>query len=301
MNVLDIYKLYGARVAKRVERGDDEDMAIQETIDQLIGEVPELDGDPRGAASSVLTGWLWIKSGLPFVVVGQKLAASLMSSAPSPNSNDLRLPWPAFLIEVPSGLIPGDEYLAVGVLTDRMVGNDIYMAVLLERSGSLTYKHAPTMDLLIREAKVGDPIERLLFNFLFGVIYELDNVGPQPQSRSVDRKERERQRRMGKLPAAWTFRITRDVKIDCRPWVQSYVATGGASPAMPNAPPILGADGKPSLDAKGRSVGVQYFTRGHWQRYATGAGRKNRTWIHKEPFWSNDPDLPIAQRRHVVR
>lgn len=45
----------------------------------------------------------------------------------------------------------------------------------------------------------------------------------------------------------------------------------------------------------GKSPMVRTLVAGHWQRFATGEGRKNRTWKFRQPFWRGPTDAPVAE------
>jgi hypothetical protein len=69
------------------------------------------------------------------------------------------------------------------------------------------------------------------------------------------------------------------LKIDCRPAVSSYIATGKGSKGSKG--------GKPGLPA------VQWMVRGHYRQQVCGVGRlgRRKTWI--KPFWKGKADAPI--------
>jgi hypothetical protein len=59
------------------------------------------------------------------------------------------------------------------------------------------------------------------------------------------------------------------------------------------------------LDHKNSGHGTQLLVRtlvsGHWMRYATGEGRKERTWKFRSPYWRGPDGAPVAESaEHVL-
>jgi hypothetical protein len=45
----------------------------------------------------------------------------------------------------------------------------------------------------------------------------------------------------------------------------------------------------------GKALMVRTLVSGHWQRFATGEGRKDRTWKFRVPFWRGPDGSPQAE------
>ncbi len=135
---------------------------------------------------------------------------------------------------------------------------------------------------LIREAHVidtdaRDRREHLLFaRLIMGLCIELDKkpgtriaIGQgAPQTRATKRGQ----------PRPWTFELSRDVKVDCRDWIASFLRGEKRGP-----------------------VSLQTMVRGHHKHQAHGPGGLERKWIHVEPYWRGPEEAPIAVRSHNMK
>ncbi len=134
-----------------------------------------------------------------------------------------------------------------------------------------------TTDLLNMVADHNSRVIALAARLVFGACAELDNAERREEiERDSPAMKAAAGSRRGK-PKAWTFKLTRDVKVDCRQWVGEYL--GGSSGSKPY---------------------VQSLVRGHHKRQAHGAGGLLRKWIHVEPYWRGGEDAPIAVKTHKV-
>jgi hypothetical protein len=222
----------------------------------------------------------WRLGGFPRVVVGHKHAALLMcTSVPLDVVQIVPLPWLAFLIDVPAGLVevpdrgagepPGrvDHVLVWRSGTDgaTCIGlNGVFGAV--ETAFELTR-------VLLPESKA-DRAAKALARYVLGVCIEMDQHRPSPP-RAVTGPVPIKRDARGE-PVTTTFALRRDVTIDCRDAVRDYCRGTGTKLAM-------------------RSV-----VRGHWKYQPHGAGRADRKFIHIEPYWRGPDDAPIALRSHVL-
>jgi hypothetical protein len=105
---------------------------------------------------------------------------------------------------------------------------------------------------------------------IVGASIELD------ERKSEVRTSGGKKKRTAEEPSAWTFKLTRDVRGDCRAWVGEYI-TGNR-----------------------RSLVVQSLVRGHHKSQPHGPGNALRKWIHIEPYWRGPEDAPVAMRAHVL-
>jgi hypothetical protein len=90
-------------------------------------------------------------------------------------------------------------------------------------------------------------------------------------------KSRPKNPRKTKEPTRWNFQVTRDVKLDVRDQVRSYV-----------------------LGHKGGRLSLQRLVRGHLKRQPYGPESSLRKWVHIEPYWQGPEDAPIAKKSHIL-
>jgi hypothetical protein len=254
-------------------------------------------GTSPGHVDRTMWAARWASAGFPQVVVGHKLAASLMATRIPPEvlAEDELPPWPAYAVILPNGLVPvhdrmaDREGFASYVLVER---HPKWVLFILEAADTAFFivRNADSLaeaidedvdvDLLgevgdfradARDARVLEQVARLAI----GVELELrdrTNVrGPRP------RKGNEAGRAAAE-PATQTFVLTRNVVVDCREEIVRHLR--GERLTAP---------------------AVQVLVRGHWRHQAHGPGFSKRTWKHISPFWRGPEDAPIAVRRHAVQ
>lgn len=255
----------------------------------------------RHATDLALVGSLWANGGFPQVTLGHKLAASLMATEIAKDLvPELHLPWETFVIVVPSGLIPNVVYIAISGVRDvdghiRLMCGVTKNFVPGDGSGSSTkqsygFSASWTLhsisDLTEPSTFSGylgcddqEEVRRksdMIHRLALGVLLELqayrEKAGEFPSRPS----SKSSQKSSDGAPAAFTFELRRDVKIDARPYVAAYLAGHGKSPA------------------------VQLLVRGHSKRQVCGKGRLGRKIVWIEPYWKGSDDLPIAVRSHVL-
>lgn len=266
-------------------------------LDRLVGPQHVRGGD----LGDVLTRFIrrrrhdwavaWHNNGYPRVTLGHRHAASLMSTHTNPESiSDARAPWSAFLLDIPYGLI---EYPVKTVCrvegTETISGTKTLHAALalvlcdVDRIAEVyiygsdgEYRSMLQTDSLekLGAFKHADPGTELVARLVLGVCLEMTtptykgarSVGPQPIRRDPRTGE----------PRTWVFRLSRDVKVDCRDVVRDYCRGVGSASA-------------PS---------VQCLVRGHWKHQPCGKGSEERKYIFVEPYWRGPEDAPIAMRKH---
>lgn len=252
------------------------------------------DGDAalgkRMAASIAWAATTWGMSGFPLVVLGHRLASSLMATNLTADAVEhVAQPWPAYAVKVPQGLVrvdtddgKGDEWglLVVHPFRDEYACTICPCGIGHGVSTWTFASLADALDLSDRDDPLGtiDPdLARRLFTMasrlIVGAAIELDQECYRKQIRLGPPAKN---KRVSPEPKSWIFQLTRDVKVDCREYVSAYLAGNGTSPS------------------------VQCLVRGHHKRQVCGPGRSERKWIHIEPYWRGPEDAPIAVRSHVV-
>jgi hypothetical protein len=238
------------------------------------------------SACPMHVGWskAWAKSGFQRVVVGHKLAASLMATQADDAESMTCSPWDAYLVEVPPELV---RVTVHGVVTSFDVvgvwhpdGEAVRHFVVLSRDS-----HAMLMGRLVfplpelRDGSGGvftsddqavlnrarDCMARLIIST------ELEMSDPT----RVKRPPPSKRPKNGTSAPSGVHRLLREVRVDCREALAAYIS-----------------------GERGTSPSVQTLVRGHFQRVAVGAGRVGRRWVHKEPYWRGPEDAPVAVHVH---
>lgn len=232
-------------------------------------------GELEGGSASLAT---WRESGFPQIVLPHRLAASLAATS-FPRPFDAAKPWPSFLIQVPQGVLPCSNGIdtcvsALRVTPDHAataLGSDMWWAPQVYCEGDLEIGWTGPPP-----GRITDRLLELSYNLIAGVLIELDTPRMKELIRLGPRRSGSNKRK-SPVPTAWTFRLTRDVKVDVREGVRSYL-----------------------LGTVGKSPTVQCLVRGHHKRQAFGPGLAERKWIHIEPYWRGPEDAPIAVRSHII-
>ena len=227
----------------------------------------------------------WHDNGFPAVDIGHKHAASLMATNTRADSiSEARAPWSAFLVRIPRGLLSHDIKQRVR-FADGTVREDgavtrhaLYALVLVDAYVTVHIAGEEGVFGIVKAesvAELGDTAKcdatgNLVARLVLGVCMEMTtsaykggSLRPQPVKRDGRTGE----------PQTWTFKLSRDVKVDCRAAVRDYCA--GITHSAPS---------------------VQSLVRGHWRQQPCGKGRAERRNIFVEPYWRGPEGAPIALR-----
>jgi len=266
---------------------------------QRDGYTSKTEADARGhvrtAGEFIFTSSAWASCGFPIVQPTHKLSASLMATdIPADLVPQIALPWDAFVLAVPDGLvsIEGIPAKLVSVVDVHARGKhpthkERYAVSVFAHGGRRGGMTKVCFDNLESLADAGPMIAsqtnasaevvracEMLCRLVLGTLIELDAPAQKEMVRQGPPPPKQKNKREQPTPRAWVFELRRDVKVDARAWVREYVAKGGKSPS------------------------VQVLVRGHHKRQPWGKGRTMRKWIHVEPYWRGDEDAPIAVRAH---
>ncbi|WP_394831658.1 hypothetical protein LVJ94_34615 [Pendulispora rubella] len=249
--------------------------------------------------SPAMLGWAaeWARSGFPHVHVDDLLAASMMASKmPRSTVADLQTPWPAFRLDLPTGLLPCDdapERCWASALV-QWWGNRVFMLVLPSggwRALHLGLRKPEELADSIGLDKSAEGFESfesqerraiaMIDRLFLGVCAHLSS--PErlselaAQRDSATHRAGEGRRPPGSPPKIWTYELRRDVRVDVRAAVQAYVDGGGSSPT------------------------VQMLIPGHYRRQHYGPRNATRVeLIQIDAYWRGPEDAPIAVRKHVL-
>lgn len=264
---------------------------LQQIYPDLMSKVQQ---DPSFGA---LISWSveWARGGFPRVELGHKLCASLMAtSMGSEVIPEIVVPWPAFAILVPSGLIDAED--SALMLNDLTCAHALYAdgrVRLIASAENLSVWSGAARNL----AALGEPggaagknpdfvatpfdardlrALQMIDRLFLGVCALLSSPDEQKEIAKRFGQVKNR-RRSSPFPEAWTYRLKRDVTFDARALVRDYVAGGGRSPT------------------------VQSHVRGHWRRQHWGPEMSLVKWIQVEPYWRGPEEAPIAFRDHKIK
>ena len=263
-------------VSWRLNRGERSDELSKESKRILV------DHNEDAVAGLLRFGIDWAECAYPKLVTSHKYAAALMcTTTRGDDVEDLHIPWPAFLVVVPDGLLGNYDRLRVWF---NAYGKDMALITLCSANRevvplNLSLPRADMMkpdgdgsdDIVTEEdARMACAARRLVAGLLLSMQHTdnfRETVHPQ--------KERGAGRRGD--PEHRVVFIGRPLSVDCRRGLRDYIEGDRKAP--------------PS---------VQVLVRGHYRRQVVGVGRTGRKVIWIEPFWRGPEDAPILAHPYKV-
>lgn len=245
----------------------------------------------------------WAEHGRPQIEVGEKLAASLaLTRVPAEVAASTPLPYPAFLVRIPDGLLTADgAQLRAGEREDAIVDLSIAMVrqtsqdqltviFASRRSATLwmrvsadfgdVFGKDPTPDLpaswdgmVFENSSQDKRAIQLGLQLVFGTLLELLARGgakPSPGIAKVGAAKGKKD--APQVPRPINVRILREVRSDVRQAVREFVSHGTSAPM------------------------VRTLVRGHWKHQPVGPQRQDRKLIQVEPYWRGPEDGPVVVR-----
>jgi hypothetical protein len=164
-----------------------------------------------------------------------------------------------------------------GVLRIRSVAEMAEMTESLEARPGDIFGNPRLVELDGRDADMKLDAQastaRMMLRFVLGCLLEMSDTAVAESFRKQKQKGPPVADR-GREPKSWVFRLSRDVKIDCREWVRGASERGDK-----------------------RMMTIQSLVRGHWKpKLSEKLGRP----VHIEPYWRGPEDAPIAVRSHIL-
>lgn len=239
----------------------------------------------------------WAVDAFPQVVVGAKYAAALCATeVPEEFAEELRSPWPAWILEVPPGVLHATTAEGAPDPVRRiwvMFKLDRWFYWTTNESPASLFNHRMTASQMTdgSSAKINHeascwPLEVtdvdqrahvLIKRLIVGTCLAMTSPG------NITRAPKEkvpawRRREPGAPPIKGrTYFVGNPVKIDCRPAIREYLS--GSRKSAPS---------------------VQHLVRGFWRRQPHGPGSSLRrlTWV--EPYWRGPDEAPILTRPKQV-
>lgn len=294
--------------------GSKASIPVEEVDDFLAEQSAALHGVSRTPEGEVFCcgAVRWAGAGYPEIQIGHKYAASLMVTNVSMEVlKEVHIPFPAFLLELPSGLLHIDDEtepsglrelksILVTRLYNRLVGESWAYIALTESTISFWRFGYSTEDIVKGEYVThfaGDPahnplaiqitdrdervaacIGRLILNVCLAMS-DPANVADKGMHRVGSTHNKTIHPRLEKLPTTRVFRVGKPVVHDFREAVGAYIRG----------------------DAPKRSLNVQTLVAGYWRMQPYGPGNSKRRPQRIEAFWRGPEDAPIVQRAHVLK
>jgi hypothetical protein len=213
----------------------------------------------------------------------------------------VRPPWFAFVLDLPQNMLPifddhtgKIEYAKRVLVHATTIAGKLHWQWLATVDGTVTLWHhgMTTAQLVGREpntpgnywegaafvakaTSIDDATSDAIGKLIAGVCLAASNPGQvRPHGKVASKSPVGDRGRGEKEPAARTYRVVGDVRIDVRKELSDWLH-----------------------QRKSSAPSVQTLVRGHWKP-KLGARVGHTVWV--EPYWRGNRDLPIAVRSHVV-
>jgi hypothetical protein len=248
---------------------------------------------------------LWAHDAFQKVVTTHTYAAALMCTDANVEAlGDLHLPWRAFMVAIPDGLLSFEgvegqsvhyRRALVHVETDGRAVLAVYDPDMGSGASNMLLRTAPNLvDLLFDppieissadgvvserspETRAVRMVQRLVTGILVALLYTQD----YKKSKNDKTYDRGSVREGHREPEHRVTFVGKPLKIDCRLEVRRFLGAS-AGRREPKAP------------------AVQYMVRGHQKRQVIGVGRRGRKVIWIEPYWKGSLDAPILTKPRVI-
>lgn len=246
-------------------------------------------------------GARWAVNAFPQVTIGAKHAAALAATRyPDDVLDEVRSPFPAWLIEVPPGLIlmtdnEGRQTHVARILTgwDPVLkwAFIAYSAgsppVALNRWG-YTASQLVDQDQPFGERGLLFPLEAsdlderavtIIGRLVIGVALEMaegSHIASAPRGPAPPWRPRRKRGAPDITPR--TYALKADIKVDVRPALSDFM-----------------------LGKRSSAPAVQHVVKGHWKLQVHGPGRGQRKLIWVQPYWRGPEDAPIAVRSYAMK
>jgi hypothetical protein len=247
----------------------------------------------------------WARAGYPQIQITHRYAAALLvTSVADDVLEHVHPPWPAFVLEVPEGLIDLAEKDGTTLTpVRRILVTELYNSADEQKWGYVAFTDTPmtawrfgvgTKDLLPGKVEGNkfedDPIcfeftshderavsliGRLIVNvcLAMGDPEAVKKIGPGHKRYAASCKQRTEPE-----PVVRVFQLSKPVTLDFRPMVREFL------------------DGKVTR----KSLSVQTLVRGHFKGQHYGPKNSLYKTIWRAPFWRGPHDAPIAVRPFVL-
>lgn len=237
---------------------------------------------------AMLAARAWLSGGLQSVNMPHKYAAALAcTDCISLADSGLNMPWPAFEVRVPNGLIPiagTDDYVECVLCSPISMSSGAVGLSIITATTKLIFitKAAALADLIGRTiqlaedasgAEAASAYQRAVAvanRLLASVVVDLASIPPGTTHREPVAAARVD--KMG-IPSVNTLQIGRALNVDCRGTIREYLNGGRGTPS------------------------VTTLVRGHFRNQAHGKGHQSRKIIWVQPFFRGDGPMLVRPTR----
>ncbi len=294
--VVDILTRQGRDIWNAAYRGERSVEALLERLKALPRVSNEIRDNPGGVLMQYIWPTLWYEHGLQRFEIGAKFAASLVCTAVRAEDVEVRMPFPAFMIQLPDGVFESGgqpiSFLTLLHYEDAVhVGcfggsSTVFMIKCGAKGGSLNglvrsaspetiEASLSEMDRSWRDTTgIHERAREAISQVIFGVCAHLQGGGAGAPLEQLPTRARTNERGD---PVARTYRLYPVVHSDCRDYVRGYLR--GERSSVPH---------------------VRTLVMGHYRNQPHGPGRSERKVIWIQPHWRGPEDAPLAVRPHRV-
>jgi hypothetical protein len=290
-------QMLGSSLWKQTRKldGQSASEAIGNYIDKLYA--PAARSKRAVAQTFAIFATVWAVHAFQKIVTTHTYAAALMCSDASRESvEDIEIPWSAFMIVVPDGILA--DYTRILIAAHAGVEATLVIYSQGKDSGlnlsPIVTQLGPTLaDLLFDdpETVLGPSGEetivrtkevrvlRLAKRLVAGLLLSMQNQDNMKRNKNPPARNGKGNDRSGPPEHRIVF-VGRPLKVDCRPAVRAYLERGGGK--------------------RGGPASVQVLVRGHFKRQVIGVSRLGRKVVWIEPYWRGDEEAPILTRPKLV-
>ncbi len=244
----------------------------------------------------------WVDQGLPTLQLTHKYAAALMaSSVEKTDLSEVPVPWKAFVIDPPAGMLAIEDPES-GALSDirhilvhHMIrdGEPIWTYMAYTSGRVSLWQHGVPMGEIVNDGLDGEVdwstysfglktddrdarMHLLIGRLIVGVCLALSGKDRPLKPVGAGHKYKGDLRTAAE-PLQRIFQLGHPITMDCREALSDYI------------------EGRTK-----KLVSVQSLVVGHWKRQPHGPQNSLRKWIWREPFWRGPEDGPILDRPHKM-
>lgn len=252
---------------------------IPDLLTHYEREYARVDAATREVMACLFLPCTWRYCGFPRVVVGHKLAASLMCTAVSADvAAALTMPWPTWILDVPTDTLRhpvSGRPLAFLLVSNALTGAVSVEAHSEHHEDEIIYLSGDSFADVASVRHPDAPALTMAARFVLGAVIELMRHRPSPVVLDGPAPLKQKGARGDVVPA--TFVVARDVDVDCRAHVGAFLRGERRGPLT-----------------------VRRLVRGHWKMQPHGPGSTARKLIHVEPYWQGEVGAPMPLRAHQL-
>lgn len=241
----------------------------------------------------------WTDQGCPVIQLPHTYAAALMATDPPADLSDVRPPWPAMMISVPTGMLTvfdeaSQKRVEVRHLTVRHCFNALRnrmewsVTTLTDSPVSIYRCGVTTAELLLEDLPFSNieedfsfaldtedkRVQALMYRLIVNVCLAMTNRENVKRPKREPSPPRPGQKQP---PETRVFKVGKPLTLDLRPKLAEYLKHGSKRRA--GAPPS-----------------VQSLVSGHWKNQRFGKQHLESKWIWISPYWRGPDGAPILTR-----